>query len=52
VSAIAALCILPTRRWLALHFRLHPNTNINVERARKEARSVSIRASPGLGAAQ
>ncbi len=29
VSAIAALCILPTRRRLTLHFRLHPNANVD-----------------------
>jgi len=33
VSAIAALCILPTRDRLALYFRLHPDANINAERA-------------------
>lgn len=33
VSAIAALCILPTRKRLALYFRLHPDANINAERA-------------------
>jgi len=33
VSAIAALCILPTRDRIALYFRLHPDANINAERA-------------------
>jgi transposase len=33
VSAIAALCILPTRDRLALYFRLHADANINAERA-------------------
>ena len=33
VSAIAALCIAPTRDRLALYFRLHPNANVNAERA-------------------
>ena len=33
VSAIAALCILPTRDRLALYFRLHPDGNINAQRA-------------------
>lgn len=33
VSAIAALCIPPTRDRLALYFRLHPDANINAERA-------------------
>jgi putative transposase len=32
VSAIAALCIPPTRDRLALYFRLHPNANLNAER--------------------
>ena len=33
VSAIAALCVAPTRDRLALYFRLHPDGNINAERA-------------------
>jgi transposase len=33
VSAIAALCILPTRDRLALYFRLHPDANVNAARA-------------------
>ena len=33
VSAIAALCISPTRDRLALYFRLHPDANVNAERA-------------------
>jgi len=33
VSAIAALCIAPTRDRLALYFRLHPDANVNAERA-------------------
>jgi hypothetical protein len=33
VSAIAALCIPPTRDRIALYFRLCPNANINSERA-------------------
>jgi transposase len=33
VSAIAALCIPPTRDRLALYFRLHPEANVNAERA-------------------
>ncbi len=33
VSAIAALCILPKRDRIALYFRLHPDANINAERA-------------------
>ena len=33
VSAIAALCVLPTRDRLALYFRLHPDANITAERA-------------------
>jgi len=33
VSAIAALCIPPTRDRLALYFRLHPDANITAERA-------------------
>lgn len=33
VSAIAALCIAPTRDRIALYFRLHQDTNINAERA-------------------
>jgi hypothetical protein len=33
VSAIAALCIAPTRDRIALYFRLCPNANINAERA-------------------
>lgn len=33
VSAIAALCIPPTRDRVALYFRLHPHANINAERA-------------------
>jgi transposase len=31
VSAIAALCIPPTRDRLALYFRLHANANVNAE---------------------
>jgi len=34
VSAVAALCILPTRDRIALYFRLHPDANINAERTR------------------
>jgi len=33
VSAIAALCIPPTRDRIALYFRLCPNANVNAERA-------------------
>jgi len=33
VSAIAALCIPPTRDRIALYFRLHAQANINAERA-------------------
>ena len=33
VSAIAALCIAPSRDRLTLYFRLHPDANINAERA-------------------
>jgi hypothetical protein len=33
VSAIAALCILPTRKRLALYFRLHADANVDAERA-------------------
>jgi transposase len=33
VSAIAALCIPPTRDRLALYFRLHAAANVNTERA-------------------
>jgi len=33
VSAIAALCVLPNRDRIALYFRLHPDANINTERA-------------------
>lgn len=33
VSAIAALCILPTRDRIALYFRLHPDANITAARA-------------------
>lgn len=33
VSAIAALCIPPSRKRIKLHFRLHPNININAELA-------------------
>lgn len=33
VSAIAALCIAPSRDRLALYFRLYPAANINAERA-------------------
>lgn len=33
VSAIAAICIAPSRDRLALYFRLHPDANINAERA-------------------
>jgi transposase len=33
VSAIAALCVAPTRDRLALYFRLHPDANVNAERA-------------------
>ena len=33
VSAIAAICIAPTRDRLALYFRLHPDANVNAERA-------------------
>jgi hypothetical protein len=29
VSAIAAVCILPTRDRVQLYFRLHPHANIN-----------------------
>jgi transposase len=31
VSAIAALCVAPTRDRLCLYFRLHPDANINTE---------------------
>jgi putative transposase len=31
VSAIAALCVVPSRRRLHLFFRLHPHANINAE---------------------
>ena len=31
VSAIATLCVAPTRDRLCLYFRLHPNANINTE---------------------
>lgn len=34
VSAIAALCIPPTRDRLALYFQLHPDANIDAVRAR------------------
>jgi hypothetical protein len=33
VSAIAALCVLPNRNRIALCFRLHPDANVNTERA-------------------
>lgn len=33
VSAIAALCVRPKRDRIALYFRLHPDANINTERA-------------------
>src|ERR1019366_10625406 len=33
VSVIAALCVLPKRSRIALYFRLHPDANINTERA-------------------
>jgi hypothetical protein len=33
VSAIAELCILPTRDRIALYFRSYPQANINAERA-------------------
>jgi transposase len=33
VSAIAALCVAPTRDRVSLYFRLHPDANINAERA-------------------
>jgi len=33
VSAIAAICIAPTRHKLSLYFRLQPDANINAERA-------------------
>ena len=33
VSAIAAICIAPTRDRLSLYFRLHADANINAERA-------------------
>ena len=33
VSAIAAICVAPERDRLALYFRLHPDANINAERA-------------------
>jgi len=31
VSAIAAICIAPTRDRLSLYFRLHPDANVNAE---------------------
>jgi transposase len=33
VSAIAAICISPSRDDVSLYFRLHPNTNVNSELA-------------------
>jgi hypothetical protein len=33
VSAIAAICISPKRDRVALYFRLHPDANVNSERA-------------------
>ena len=33
VSAIAAICVLPKRDRVALYFRLHPDANVNTERA-------------------
>jgi hypothetical protein len=33
VSAIAAICIAPKRDRVALYFRLHPDANVNTERA-------------------
>jgi len=33
VSAIAALCIPPTRDRISLYFRLHADANVNAERA-------------------
>ena len=33
VSVIAALCIAPTRDRLSLYFRLHPDANVDAERA-------------------
>ncbi|MGH8306614.1 MAG: transposase, partial [Steroidobacteraceae bacterium] len=33
VSAVAAVCIPPTRDRIALYFRLHPDANINTERS-------------------
>jgi hypothetical protein len=33
VSAIAAICISPKRDRVALYFRLHPDANVNTERA-------------------
>jgi hypothetical protein len=33
VSAIAAICISPQRDRIALYFRLHPDANVNTERA-------------------
>jgi transposase len=33
VSAIAALCIAPTRDRVTLYFRLHPDQNVDAERA-------------------
>ena len=33
VSVIGALCVAPDRSDVRLYFRLHPNANINAERA-------------------